>query len=132
MATRNLTEPFILMRNNALQSKHIYAEQVFVYNLCLRLLHLIVSSIITNILFQNLSDRTALVSSDSMPADNVELRNINLSDSTPPVWADALEETQYILSRLRIKIDSLMELHAKQLTRPTLDDTSQVSNFCRL
>ncbi|XP_035725354.1 syntaxin-16-like [Vespa mandarinia] len=100
MATRNLTEPFILMRNNALQSKHIYAEQ-------------------------NLSDRTALVSSDSIPADNVELRNINLSDSTPPVWADALEETQYILSRLRIKIDSLMELHAKQLTRPTLDDTSQ-------
>lgn len=129
MATRNLTEPFILMRNNALQSKHIYAEQVFVYNLCLRLLHLIVSLIITNILFQNLSDRTALVSSDSIPADNVELRNINLSDSTPPVWADALEETQYILSRLRIKIDSLMELHAKQLTRPTLDDTSQVSNF---
>ncbi|KAF7405666.1 hypothetical protein HZH68_005035 [Vespula germanica] len=100
MATRNLTEPFILMRNNALQSKHIYAEQ-------------------------NLSDRTALVSSDSISADNVELRNINLSDSTPPVWADALEETQYILSRLRIKIDSLMELHAKQLTRPTLDDTSQ-------
>lgn len=100
MATRNLTEPFILMRNNALQSKHIYAEQ-------------------------NLSDRTALVSSDSISTDNVELRNINLSDSTPPVWADALEETQYILSRLRIKIDSLMELHAKQLTRPTLDDTSQ-------
>ena len=28
MAMRNLTEPFILMRNNALQSKHIYAEQV--------------------------------------------------------------------------------------------------------
>lgn len=129
MATRNLTEPFILMRNNALQSKHIYAEQVFVYNLSLRILHLIVSLIITNILFQNLSDRTALVSSDSISADNVELRNINLSDSTPPVWADALEETQYILSRLRIKIDSLMELHAKQLTRPTLDDTSQVSNF---
>lgn len=28
MAMRNLTEPYILMRNNALQSKHIYAEQV--------------------------------------------------------------------------------------------------------
>lgn len=33
MATRNLTEPFVLMRNNALQSKHIYAEQVHRYNL---------------------------------------------------------------------------------------------------
>lgn len=28
MATRNLTEAFVLMRNNALQTKHIYAEQV--------------------------------------------------------------------------------------------------------
>ncbi|KAK2580813.1 hypothetical protein KPH14_011546 [Odynerus spinipes] len=100
MATRNLTEPFILMRNNALQSKHIYAEQ-------------------------NLSDRTALVNSDSINADNVELTSINLSDSAPPPWTDALEETQYILSRLRIKIDSLIELHVKQLNRPTLDDTSQ-------
>ncbi|CAK9794692.1 Stx16 [Anthophora quadrimaculata] len=100
MAMRNLTEPFILMRNNALQSKHIYAEQ-------------------------NLSDRMALVGSDSGTSDNLELKNINLENNSPPVWIDALEETQYILSRLRDKIDSLVELHAKQLTRPTLDDTSQ-------
>ncbi|XP_043270910.1 syntaxin-16 [Venturia canescens] len=100
MATRNLTEPFILMRNNALQSKHIYAEQ-------------------------NLSDRMALVSGENAASDNVELKGINLGDSEPPVWIDALEETQYILSRLRTKLDTLTELHAKQLTRPTLDDTSQ-------
>ena len=97
---RNLTEPFILMRNNALQSKHIYAEQ-------------------------NLSDRMALVAPDSGSGDNVELRNISLECNAPPIWTDALEETQYILSRLRVKIDALVELHAKQLTRPTLDDTSQ-------
>ncbi|XP_006617454.1 syntaxin-16 [Apis dorsata] len=100
MAMRNLTEPFVLMRNNALQSKHIYAEQ-------------------------NLSDRMALVTSDSGTSDNVELKNVNLESNAPPIWTDALEETQYILSRLRVKIDSLVELHAKQLTRPTLDDTSQ-------
>lgn len=100
MATRNLTEPFILMRNNALQSKHIYAEQ-------------------------NLSDRMALVGSDSGHTDSVELKGINLETSEPPAWTAALEETQYVLSRLRVKIDSLIELHAKQLTRPTLDDTSQ-------
>lgn len=35
MATRNLTEPFVLMRNNALQSKRIYAEQVRGHNLFL-------------------------------------------------------------------------------------------------
>lgn len=97
---RNLTEPFILMRNNALQSKHIYAEQ-------------------------NLSDRMALVAPEAGSSDNVELRNINLESNAPPVWIDFLEETQYILSRLRVKIDSLVELQAKQLTRPTLDDTSQ-------
>lgn len=28
MSTRNLTDAFVLMRNNALQTKHIYAEQV--------------------------------------------------------------------------------------------------------
>ncbi|XP_017893633.1 syntaxin-16 [Ceratina calcarata] len=101
MAMRNLTEPFVLMRNNALQSKHIYVEQ-------------------------NLSDRMALVASDSgASSDNVELKNINLESNAPPAWTDALEETQYILSRLRIKIDSLIEVHAKQLTRPTLDDSSQ-------
>ncbi|KYQ54780.1 Syntaxin-16 [Trachymyrmex zeteki] len=98
MATRNLTEPFVLMRNNAMQSRHIYAEQ-------------------------NLTDIVALVESDSGESDNVELKGVD-SDA-PPAWADALEETQYILSRLRVKIDSLVELHSKQLTRPTLDDTSQ-------
>ena len=76
--------------------------------------------------FQNLSDRMALVAPDSGSCDNVELRNISLECNAPPIWTDALEETQYILSRLRVKIDALVELHAKQLTRPTLDDTSQV------
>lgn len=68
----------------------------------------------------------ALVGSDSGTSDNVELKNINLESNAPPVWTDALEETQYILSRLRVKIDTLVELQSKQLTRPTLDDSSQV------
>ncbi|CAG5108574.1 Similar to Stx16: Syntaxin-16 (Mus musculus) [Cotesia congregata] len=89
MATRNLTEPFVLMRNNALQTKHIYAEQ-------------------------NLSDRMALVNSDNRSPDSVELKGINGSNSSPPAWADALEETQYILSRLKIKLD---KRQMEQLTR---------------
>lgn len=64
--------------------------------------------------------------SDSGGSDNVELKGVNTDSSGLPVWTDALEETQYILSRLRVKIDSLIELHSKQLTRPTLDDMSQV------
>ncbi|XP_034935935.1 syntaxin-16 isoform X2 [Chelonus insularis] len=100
MATRNLTEPFVLMRNNALQSKHIYAEQ-------------------------NMTDRMALVNSENRSSDIVELNGISSNDALPPAWADALEETQYILSRLRIIIENLTELHAKHIARPTLDDTSQ-------
>ncbi|XP_031845021.1 syntaxin 16 [Nomia melanderi] len=100
MAMRNLTEPYIFMRNNALRSKHSYAEQ-------------------------NLSDRTTLVDPDFDNSNNVELRNVNLENNTSPIWIDALEETQYILSRLRDKVDSLRDLYKKQLTRPTLDDTSQ-------
>lgn len=82
--------------------------------------------------FQNLTDRVALVESDSGGSDNVELKNINVDNGAPPAWADVLEETQYILSRLRVKIDSLVELHSKQLTRPTLDDTSQVCDLLGL
>lgn len=78
------------------------------------------------ILFQSLTDHVALVESDSGGSDNVELKGVCTDSGAPPVWADALEETQYVLSRLRVKIDSLIELHSKQLTRPTLDDTSQV------
>lgn len=85
-----------------------------------------------HMLFQNLTDRAALVESDSGGSDNVELNGITVDSNAPPAWADALEETQYILSRLRVKIDSLVELHSKQLTRPTLDDTSQVRKFLML
>lgn len=98
MSTRNLTDAFVLMRNNALQTKHIYAEQ-------------------------NLSDRMALVEMGS--PDSFEMNGTNLGNSAPPLWIDALEETQYILSRLRVKIEALLDLHSKQLTRPTLDDTPQ-------
>lgn len=75
--------------------------------------------------FLNLSDRMALVNSDNRESDSVELKGLDTSSELPPGWTDALEETQYILSRLRTKIDNLIELHAKQLTRPTLDDNPQ-------
>ena len=61
--------------------------------------------------------------------DGVELRGMNTSSTAPPPWIDALEEAQYILSRLKTKIDSLVELQSKQLTRPTLDDNPQVKNY---
>lgn len=68
----------------------------------------------------------ALVDSDPSLGGDVELGGLNSGSDAPPAWSDALEETQYILSRLRAKLGELKELHAKHLTRPTLDDTSQV------
>lgn len=68
----------------------------------------------------------ALVGPEDMSSDSVELRGMNIGSTSPPPWSDALEETQYILSRLKTKVDSLIELQSKQLTRPTLDDNSQV------
>jgi syntaxin 16 len=74
-----------------------------------------------------MSDRIALVDPENVGSDGVELRGVNLNNTAPPPWIDALEETQYILSRLKNKIDNLIESQSKQLTRPTLDDNSQVS-----
>ena len=71
----------------------------------------------------------ALVSAENIGPDGLELRGINLGSSAPPPWVDSLEETQYILSRLKTKIDSLIEIHSKLLTRPTLDDNCQVIAF---
>lgn len=68
----------------------------------------------------------ALVNADNIGSDGVELKGMNLSNFSPPSWIDCLEETQYILSRLKTKIDSLIEIHSKLLTRPTLDDNCQV------
>lgn len=129
MATRSLTEPFILMRNNASQTRHIYSDQVprntnfFHHSLFIVIIIIITINAIS---IQNLSDRTALVGSEPTPGGDVELGGLNTGGDAPPAWSDALEETQYILSRLRAKLSELKELHAKHLTRPTLDDTSQV------
>ncbi|XP_069687667.1 syntaxin-16 isoform X2 [Periplaneta americana] len=97
MATRSLTEVFILMRNNAMQSRHIYSEQ-------------------------QMTDRMSLVGSDV--ESGLELRRTGES-RMPPAWADGLEEAQYSLTRLRAKINDLETLHTRHLHRPTLDDSSE-------
>ncbi|XP_068083176.1 syntaxin-16 [Anabrus simplex] len=97
MATRTLTEVFILMRNNAMQSRHIYSEQ-------------------------HMSDRMSLVGGDAEAG--LELRRSSES-RMPPQWVDGLEEAQYSLTRLRAKLRELETLHTRHLHRPTLDDSSE-------
>ncbi|XP_013783087.1 syntaxin-16-like [Limulus polyphemus] len=95
MAVRSLTEVFVLMRNNALQSRHIFSEQA-------------------------LDDQSALV-----PHSDVEKGNTSLRDSKqPPMWVDGIEEVEYEMTKIRQKMKELITLHEKHLTRPTLDDST--------
>ncbi|KAK7865557.1 hypothetical protein R5R35_010096 [Gryllus longicercus] len=98
MATRSLTEVFILMRNNAMQNRHIYSEQ-------------------------HMSDRMSLVGGDVELG--MELRRSGGESRMPPAWVDNLEEAQYSMTRLRAKLRELESLHARHLHRPTLDDSCE-------
>ncbi|XP_002735079.1 syntaxin-16-like isoform X1 [Saccoglossus kowalevskii] len=95
MATRSLTEVFILMRNNAMQNRHIFSEQVA-------------------------DDRMALVS--SVTTDPEAGIGVTKGLGLPPDWVDLLEEIQYDITRIKQKMKELSSLHDKYLNRPTLDD----------
>ncbi|XP_064466460.1 syntaxin-16-like [Ornithodoros turicata] len=97
MATRSLTEVFILMRNNSLQSKHIFAEQAQ-------------------------EDTVALVSDQDVEMGLGELRGA----TSPPRWLDALEEVNYQMTKIKEKLKELSELHDRHLNRPTFDETSSI------
>lgn len=89
MVTRNLTEIFILMRNNASQNRNIFSEQ-------------------------DVSDRMALV----------ECGESDLSrTSLPPLWVNSLEESQYLISRIKKKMKDLIIMQEAHLLKPTLDDS---------
>ncbi|XP_014245239.1 syntaxin-16 [Cimex lectularius] len=61
------------------------------------------------------TDRVALVSS----VDDIELGAI------PPSWSTIVEDCQYTIVRLKLKLTSLEELHSKAISRPTFDDSTQ-------
>nr|CAG4645710.1 EOG090X0AQP [Lynceus sp. MCZ IZ 141354] len=96
MATRSLTEVFILMRNNAVQNRNFYSEQ-------------------------NFSDRASLVhheEGDLSPKFTVGKRT-----RMPPEWAESLEECQYTLSKIQTRLKELSSMQSKHLLRPAFDDT---------
>ncbi|XP_061188465.1 syntaxin-16-like isoform X1 [Saccostrea echinata] len=98
MATRSLTEVFILMRNNALQSRNMFSEQLA-------------------------DDRMALVSSCHV---DPELGIASTKSARlPPEWVDGVEEVQFEMSRIKQKMKELATLHDRHLNRPTLDDSIQ-------
>uniref|UniRef100_A0A4W3JU84 Syntaxin 16 n=1 Tax=Callorhinchus milii TaxID=7868 RepID=A0A4W3JU84_CALMI len=96
MATRRLTDAFVLMRNNAIQTRHLLAEQIA-------------------------DDRMALVSGISLDPEAA----IAVTKRLPPKWVDGVEQIQFDITRIKQKMKELASLHDKYLNRPTLDDSSE-------
>ncbi|KAM9296840.1 syntaxin-16 isoform 4-T4 [Gastrophryne carolinensis] len=100
MATRRLTDAFILLRNNAAHHRHILAEQE---------------------LDELADDRMALVSGISLDPEAA----IGVTRRMSPKWVDGVEEIHYDVTRIKQKMKELSSLHDKHLNRPTLDDSTE-------
>ncbi|XP_046973406.1 syntaxin-16 [Vanessa cardui] len=106
MVSRSLTEVFVLMRNNAIHSKHIFSEQA------------------------NDTERVRLMRSNSHEMEaGLELKS---ESNAPPPWSDSLEEAHYIVTRLRTKLSELQSRHERQIRRPALDDSGEQQQIDRL
>lgn len=82
------------MRNNALQTKHIYSEQT-------------------------IDDRVALVRRDAESGIYMS-RDAKLA----PEWVDGVKEFQYEVTRIKQKLKEIKVLNGKHLDRPTLNDST--------
>ncbi|XP_026508537.2 syntaxin-16 [Terrapene carolina triunguis] len=100
MATRRLTDAFLLLRNNAIQNRQLLAEQE---------------------LDELADDRMALVSGISLDPEAA----VYVTKRLPPKWVDGVGEIQDDISRIKQKMKELASLHDKYLNRPTLDDSSE-------
>ncbi|CAG9838321.1 unnamed protein product [Diabrotica balteata] len=96
MASRSLTDVFLLMRNNAIRSRHIYPEH-------------------------DSSERMHLVSLNDLEEGINEVNEVRM----PPIWIDYLEKAQMIIPKLKSKINDLKSLHAKHLHKSTFDESSE-------
>ncbi|XP_016367795.1 syntaxin-16-like [Sinocyclocheilus rhinocerous] len=117
MATRRLTDAFLLMRNNAIQNRQILAEQVSTYDPRRTL-----NTRSNAAEFDELADdRMALVSGISLDPEAA----IGVTKRLPPKWVEGVDEIQYEITRIRQKMKELASLHDKHMNRPTLDDSSE-------
>ncbi|XP_054727118.1 syntaxin-16 [Anastrepha obliqua] len=99
MTSRNLTEVFVIMRNNASKNRNLYSDN-------------------------RQSDDAELLLKHSLrdAEEGLEMRD---DYGTPPVWVDKLEEAQYTLSKIKPKLDELGSLHARHLLQPAFDEKYQ-------
>eukprot|EP00070_Physeter_catodon_P001050 XP_007101995.2 syntaxin-16 isoform X1 [Physeter catodon] len=117
MATRRLTDAFLLLRNNSIQNRQLLAEQVSSHTTCSPL-H---SRSIAAELDELADDRMALVSGISLDPEAA----IGVTKRLPPKWVDGVDEIQYDVGRVKQKMKELASLHDQHLNRPTLDDSRE-------
>ncbi|XP_032951017.1 syntaxin-16 isoform X2 [Rhinolophus ferrumequinum] len=112
MATRRLTDAFLLLRNNSIQNRQLLAEQVSS--------HTTSSPLHSRSIAALADDRMALVSGISLDPEAA----IGVTKLSPPKWVDGVAEIQYDVGRIKQKMKELASLHDRHLNRPTLDDSS--------
>ena len=86
MATRSLTEVFILMRNNAIQHRQFFSRHSD----------------------EAVTDRTALVAREERETDVSFGKH---SSFAPPEWADTVEEVQYNVSKIQQRLKVSLRSH---------------------
>ncbi|KAL3274584.1 hypothetical protein HHI36_015965 [Cryptolaemus montrouzieri] len=95
MASRSLTDVFLLMRSNAIRNRNIFPDQ-------------------------DDSERMHLVS-----LNEVEEGLYSSSENRmPPQWVDYLEKAQTVMLHLKDRVNDLKALQTKHLLKPTFDDSS--------
>lgn len=102
MATRSLTEVFVLLRNNCLQSRHT-------------------TSMFADPSGSRGEDRMHLVPLERDVEVGIVSGNSNFS-RVPPEWIHFVDEFQYELSKVKSRLKDLRELQNHHLNRPAFDD----------
>lgn len=96
MLTRSLTDAFMLMRNNALQNRHMFWQrQEIEYD-------------------HDENDEVALITGKKGGAAAFR--------SLPPKWSATIDEIKDGIEQIKLKMEELSAYHHKHLNRPTLDD----------
>lgn len=102
MTTRNLTEVFILMRNNAVRNRQLYAEESKIS-----------------------SEHMQLVSLNDTEQGEVSNNEILL----PPFWTNQLEDAHRMIQDIQSKVNELKTLHRRHLERSTFDESTEYEHL---
>ncbi|VDD92163.1 unnamed protein product [Enterobius vermicularis] len=97
-ATRNLTEVFMLLRNNAQQNKFMYGDNYPV----------------------TADEKMSLVALDEETGNAAVETSKTLSE-----WITYVDETQYEFTRIRLRLNSIREAQQSSIANPSFSDDSE-------